>query len=381
MFNIHAVLTALMAATLIQAPRDRSPLPTTSDEFKSFIEMITASQPELEDFTCEYEGSTVIRSEPVKLRLKLPDDGIARRFSGVFVWTARGDISVNTLHRIEPAGSIQREQLVVRAAKNEAEHYLRDNNSPIGRATIDRPSQIDASQPGSLGSILLIDSLKRYSVSVNKVFSIGDDVLDGQKVMLVSISFDNSSTPYQKVWIDLHRGGNVVRWDSFAPSGELTGRANIKLGSYPLADRTVWIPTSGIVESHNAFKDGKPYYPSEPTSIDAVYIVNGTLMFNKHPGLETFKITYKLGTPISDNLRKLEYEFGQQKVEKPPRGPTRAEAEKMLNEALAKAEEQKSELVIASTPTGFDWASSLPWVFGVFVVISSIALLIQRRIR
>ena len=36
--------------------------------------------------------------------------------------------------------------------------------------------------------------------------------------------------------------------------------------------------------------------------------------FNKRPGPEVFTIKYKPGTPISDNLRKLQYEFGQQKI-------------------------------------------------------------------
>jgi hypothetical protein len=98
--------------------------------------------------------------------------------------------------------------------------------------------------------------------------------------------------------------------------------------------------------------------------------------FNKRPGPEVFTIKYKPGTPISDNLRKLEYQFGQQQI---GLNPTKAEKEKMLNDQLAKAEQQKSALVVASTSEGFAWTSLLPWGFGAAVVISLIAPWIQRR--
>ena len=66
--------------------------------------------------------------------------------------------------------------------------------------------------------------------------------------------------------------------------------------------------------------------------------MNGTLVFNKHPGPETFNIKYKPGTPITDNLRKLEYEFGQQKVG-PGSTTSMPEAENMLNEGLSEGRE------------------------------------------
>lgn len=51
----------------------------------------------------------------------------------------------------------------------------------------------------------------------------------------------------------------------------------------------------------------------------------------------------------------------------------------MLNEQLAKAEEQKSTLVVASNSEDFAWTSVLPYSFGAAVAISFIALWVQRR--
>ncbi|MGO9471237.1 MAG: hypothetical protein ACLQVF_44675 [Isosphaeraceae bacterium] len=270
--------------------------------------------------------------------------------------------------------------MIVRASKDEAEQYLRHDNAPIGRGLIDRPNNVNTNRTGSLGSIFLIDTIKRFTALRNMVFSVADDVLDGQKLKLLSISFENASAPYHKLWIDLRRGGHVVRWETFAPGGELRGRSNIGLHSFQLGEKTLWMPVSGVTESHNDFKDGKPYYPAEPITVETIYVLNGTLVFNKHPGPETFSIKYGPGTPISDNLRKLEYQFGQQKSG-PRTAMPRAEAEKMLNEAVARAEEQKNELVVAPAAGGFDLLWWLAWGFGALLVASSVALLIQRRSR
>jgi hypothetical protein len=105
--------------------------------------------------------------------------------------------------------------------------------------------------------------------------------------------------------------------------------------------------------------------------------VGGTMEFNKHPGREVFTIKYKPGTPVSDNLRKLQYEFGQQKI---GTKPTKAEAEAMLKEQLAKAEQQKSELVAAAPSRSFDWWTWLTWAFAAAVLGTSlVAFWVQRR--
>jgi hypothetical protein len=208
-------------------------------------------------------------------------------------------------------------------------------------------------------------------------FSVSEDSREGTKLKLVTIAFVKSATPYQKFWIDMARGGHVVRWESFAPGGDLIGLATIQLSQYRLGDSSVWMPSSGVIETHSGFKDGKPFYPKEPTSVEKIYVVRGTMEFNKKPNKDVFTIKYKPGTPISDNFRKLEYEFGQQKSE---RGPTKAEAEKELEARIREAEEQKDELVVPQTDSvgGTDWLL----VGFVGVVLASTAFLwVERRRR
>lgn len=99
--------------------------------------------------------------------------------------------------------------------------------------------------------------------------------------------------------------------------------------------------------------------------------------FNKKPGPSTFTLKHKPGTPISDQVRKLDYLFGQKQIGD---RPTKAEAETMLNEQLAEAEEQRRGLV-AVPREGIDW---WPWsVAGLGLVLSAslTVLWLQRRPR
>jgi hypothetical protein len=138
------------------------------------------------------------------------------------------------------------------------------------------------------------------------------------------------------------------------------------------------MPVSGQREGFVALEGGKPIVTSEPTSVSEIRVVTGTMEINKHPGPEVFTMKYLPGTPISDSLRKLTYEFGQQTIS---RAPTKAEAEKMLNEQVAQAEKQKSELVVASVSDGTAWYAWIAGGFAALVVVSTTALWIQRRAR
>ena len=137
------------------------------------------------------------------------------------------------------------------------------------------------------------------------------------------------------------------------------------------------MPVHGVYQGYGAF-DNKdmPIVVKSPTYISTLYVVGGTMEFNKKLGPEAFRVDYKMGTPISDELKKLNSEYGQQKI---VLRPSKAEAEKMLKEQVARAEAHKNELVVATGLGGFDWWS---WAGGGLVLIalgSLVALGVQRR--
>ena len=180
----------------------------------------------------------------------------------------------------------------------------------------------------------------------------------------------------ERYWIDLAQNGHVVRYESFQPGKELAGRLDITLASFEVGDDRVWMPVSGEMVGYVATENRAPVVTEEPTSFVAVHLVRGTMEFNKRPRPDVFTIKYKPGTPISDNLRTLAFEYGQQNISP---GLSRADGQKMLTEQLAIADAQKAELVVAPSSDRIDWTSWIAWGFGIVVLASSLALWIQRR--
>src|SRR5262249_18524228 len=144
-----------------------------------------------------------------------------------------------------------------------------------------------------------------------------------------------------RYWIDLSRGGLVVREENYQPGRRLASRLDIKLAPFKVGTKDVWMPVAGELSAYAATVDKKPAVLKDRQLVDNIYVVDGTMQFNQHPGQEVFTIKYKTGTPVSDKLRKLQYEFGQQQISPEP---TRAEVKKMLDEQVAMAEAQKTEL-------------------------------------
>lgn len=350
--------------------------PTGTIDASALVDVLESLQTDVKDFRCSFEGTSYFKSEDVKRQRKLKEDGLYNTFSGIFIWTRTGDTFVNTLHRYEPEGRIMREQIVIRSKKKEAERYLRNNDSPIGRGAIEDPSRVNANVAQCFGQIFLIDQIKRMIGTKGIEACVSEEMIEGQRLTVLSFSFQGLNQVYQRYWIDLQRGGHVVRYEDYAKGNVLVGRIEIKLASFRIDKRDVWMPVSGVCQGYAALDHGdKPAASKEPTSVEFIYAVAGTMEFNKHPGPETFKISYRPGGPITDNLRKLEYEFGQQKV---PARLTQAETKRMLEEQIIKAEEQKAELVVSTSSPGIPWSTWFAIGFGLLVVISSVALWMQR---
>jgi hypothetical protein len=356
-------------------------LPTFVDasdsEARMLLDTIEALQQPVEDFRCEYEGTMYFKNQAAEGQ-KLGDDGLFDTFSGVFIWKRGGDTHSESLHRNGGDNTIARESLVVRVKEQQAEEYYRQNDAPLGYAVIKNPKEANSWKPGCLGEIFLIDKMKREVANEEMKARVRDDQLDGRPLKVLTIALRMDGEPdidMMEFWIDLRRNGHVVRHDMVDAAGK-AAQLDIELAPFRAGRAEVWMPVSGEFKGYAALVDNQPVIVKEPTVLWSMRVVAGTMEFNRHPGRDVFTMKYKPGTPISDQLRKLTTEFGEQKI---GAKPTKSEAEKMLNEQVARAEAQKSELVVASPSEGFDWTSWLPWLFGAAVLASSIVLLWSQR--
>jgi len=348
------------------------------DDVKTLLATIDALNERIDDFRCEYEGTSYALEEAIKRELKLGGDGLYNTFSGVFIWKKPGDTHVSSFHRHEPKGTVMREELVVQAEAGKSEQLIKPDEASVGQATIDDALFVNSDRTGSYGQLYMLDTIKRFAAMEGVEASIKTEVFDKRTLTVLTFSFRGTTQPFQRFWLDLSRGGHAVRRESFI-AGELVGRIDVKLEAFKVGNDQVWMPKSGILEGHSSTKDGKPYFPASPTSSETLYVVDGTMEFNKRPGPSAFKIDYKPGMLISDNLRRLQEEYGRQAIGAKPK---KAEVEVMLREQLDRAEKQRSELVAGSPERdGPGWTSSLVWIFGTTTLVLAIALLIRRNRR
>ncbi|MGC8643673.1 MAG: hypothetical protein ACP5XB_27760 [Isosphaeraceae bacterium] len=369
------MLSILMLAWLAVPAAGEAPPRSAA---QSLIDVIESLQQPIEDFHCEYEGTIRFKGKSAE-KQELGEGGLADSFSATFDWRRGGDTRSDGLHRRGRNGTITRETLVVRVREGRAEQYHRLNDAPLGYAVVQSPNDVNSWQEGCFGQIFLLDKIKRDLAKADLLASVHDDQLDGRPMKVLDFVLKGRPTwLIFRYWIDLGRSGHVVRQETYDPSHVMDSRWDIKLAPFDVGGSEVWMPVSGEMVSYAAVEDHKPVTSKEPTVTETVYVVDGTMQFNMHPGREIFTMKYKPGTPVSDNLRKLQYEFGQQKMS--PK-PTKAEAETMLKDQLAQAEKQKSTLVMAQTSEGIDWYAWLAWGFAALVVISLAALWIQRRAR
>ncbi len=368
--------TILLACLLAAVPGCQK---TPNPDVRELMNAIESVQQPIHDFRCEFEGSFRFKGELAEdQKGQLGADGVAETFSGVFIWKQGGDTRNDCLHRRIFDNRISREELVVRASEQQAEQYHRLNDAPLGYSVIKSPKEANSWRPDSLGWIFLIDKIKDQLVDPGFDATVSDEVVDGTPLKVLSFALEGRpESLFFRYWIDLRKSGHVVRRETYTRGKIMNSRINIKLTSFKVGDSEVWMPTYGETLGYVAVVDKKPVVVKEATVIDVIYVVDGTMQFNKNPGPEAFRIAYKMGTPISDNLRQLTTEYGKQEIN--PK-PTKAEAEKMLREQLERADQQKSQLVVASLTSEIDWKF---WSFTGLAVVLAVVLTVLafRRFR
>ena len=351
----------------------------------SLIATIESLQHPVQDFRCEFEGMGSFKgkaAEDPSTKAQIDSDGLHQTFSGVFIWKTGGDTRSDTMNRLAVNGKIAHQIVVVRMSQNQAERYYRFDDAPLGYSVIENTKQTTSWLPDSLGSIFLIDKLKRDVANEGFDPSVTDDQIDGRPLKVLNIAIKSvPDSLSQRFWIDLRRSGHVVRRETYqkhqvTKQRVMSSRLDITLAPFQVGGTEVWMPVSGDGVGYGATEKGRPIMTDEPTVLDTIKVVDRSMEFNKHPGPEAFTIKYKPGTHVSDNLRQLTYEFGQQKI---GAKPTKTELATMLNEQVAKAEEQKSELVVAPSSQGINWSSWLIGGMGAAVVASLVAVWVQRR--
>jgi hypothetical protein len=351
---------------------------SAKDEARLLLDTMESLLQPVEDFRCEYEGTLRARGK-VAQSVKVREDSVFDSYGGVFIWKKGGDTRIEGWHRQADGNRIRRESTVVRIQDHRAEQHSQFNDQSVGSATISDPKDV-RTWLSTMGTIFMLDKIKREIADSALDASVSDDQVDGRPLKVLSISIMGlPDSLLSRYWIDLRRNGHVVRREDYlrGNAGSVVSfRLEVALASFRVDNSEVWMPVSGESVGYAAMGDRVPVVMKAPQVFEKLYVVNGTMEFNKHPGPDVFTIRYRPGTPISDAVRRMQYEFGQQKIGV---NPSRSEVEKMLKEQLSEARKQKAELVVADASEGSHWSSWLAWVFGAAAAASLVAFQIQRR--
>ncbi|CAN5642719.1 hypothetical protein BH23PLA1_BH23PLA1_31160 [soil metagenome] len=361
-------------------------------ERHQLAQLIEGARADVGNISFYFEGTYTVPGERERQSLRLGPDGVKFSYSGTYSRRADGATRVESYlfnHRTETASHYlvanRDDALTVSAKKDDAER---------ASVTIQKPGGEDFKRIGSIGQVLLADVVIDYARSTYRYEFEGFKKLDGHDCVVVrfSLTRDDSLPREQGIsdvyWIDLQRGGHVLRHERYLGTNVGGATTNIKLASFRSPDgATVWLPVSGQVEGRISRDPGPPpkrIYTNHPIYIEAYQVVPSSVRINQGLQDEDFTVRPRTGDIVSDHLKKAQYEFGQYVIrskEPKPRPLTDAEIESKLEMMLSDAEVMAGELKATSVQRrGTTWLQRTPWIVGGLAAAAVGVVLIRRQL-
>ena len=197
-------------------------------------------------------------------------------------------------------------------------------------------------------------------------------------VVRFRLVYPGETTPKEKTvsevfWVDLNRGGHVVRHERRMQGENVAGLTTVRLRRFePRPGKFVWLPGSGRVESRlSSSKDRKLIYHTTPIWYETYDLLPPNLRIDQGVKDEAFSVRPRTGDRVSDQIRKAQYEFGQYMIRPKTvtRNPTDTEVKPELDRMLADSKVMAKELK-ATSPAQEEsgWWTRWPWV------VASVAL-------
>ena len=355
--------TSLLLLIASLGPGDQ-PNPDPSEDSRQFLRAIDALQAPLQDLYCEYEGERVEEARALGDGL-----GLFENYSGIFKYKSKEKFIVDIYEDFLESKVNKSRRLATRSilsTESETQMFSRADGKS-GRATSRHVTSSDFDVTGSYGRIFLVRSL-RESLKYDKKRLVheGSEEVDGVSCERYAIVMGRQ--PYSietglvdRFWVDMGRCGHVLRMETMNKGRLLTTSSEIKLEEFPAKAGKLWIPVEGKCRS----MDGGKVVVEE-----RYHVLKSSIRFNKGLADGEFTIRYPMGTPVSDQVKKVVYEIGQDRRPPPEK---MIDAQTRLDEALKKAGESRSELVAASWSRG-GWINWSFWgPFSAFLAVALVA--------
>jgi len=332
----------------------------------------------LEDVSFEYEGTADFATAET-IGASPPKFERYDSFTGRFLYRSDGHVLLDIYHKYEDNNRITRRTIA--ASPESFREWVRTEDSPSGGGTVGPGHFTRVDRRGSPVRFFCLPLLRGHLADPHaRMIHEGQETVDGHECEVVTFSLDRvpdmtaSNAHVETYWIDLSRGGNVLKREKFRPRGHLVSRlSQVQLRQFQDHDgQVVWLPISGTFESFSSYDadNEQRLFHSEPTVIEKSYVLVESLNLNQGIPDRHFDVEFRNETFITDQLRRAQYRFGT-----PPERTTKPlsheDAEQQLETLLSEAEAQGDELR-ASAWSRRGWFSvwSLPYVIAIAGVVS-----------
>lgn len=334
----------LLSLLLLRAPESK----LDGNEIMKVLEGLHAP---IKDFEFVCEGETKWLADAGDMYREAPDIE-SGRFQGTYAYRRDGAAYWDVyLKPFDPHADFRHDTYT----------QLRESRSWIYR-TPDRrgPSEAVRAEPGGLGSSGAAISPDRfnylgywcrlgYSTRVIEIESSDWDEIDGHRTLRLTINEFSKGRPATKVkvwskyWIDLERGGHVLRHESYRGAHLISRTSNVRLSSIRLSSgQQVWLPTHGEFDTFWWLKG----FSDSPLFHEAYDVVQGSIVLNSGLPDERFSLQWnghKVDTTKLKQVRK-DFESTPPKPAPPKLRTDPAGVEEYQKQRLAEAERQAREL-------------------------------------
>ncbi len=330
---------------------------------EQLVQLIGAAQEaNCRDVSFDYEGSQVIRDEAGVDKVEL-------NYTGTFTRRSDGAMLADIYLLNRRVDNASRAAVAILDGTTGSMSQRADQkNADIA---IKKQGPLEYAGPGNFRQVWLADYVKKLADSPYRYEFERFERLDGEECAVVRFRLVvDDSTPKDMTaslvfWVDLNRGGHVVRFEERYWGENMAALTTARLGRFERGQgRAAWLPISGRHESHTTMKDKKTVFVAESVVTTSYALLPVTLRFDRGLKDDAFSVKARQGDAISDEVRKARYEFGQYMVRYrgATRRPTDAEIKANLDRMLKDSSRMAGELR-ASSPLrdGPGLASYWPW--------------------
>lgn len=352
----------------------------------SLIAAVDSMNARVVDYTCEFEGTEV--------EMGPGDDGAAtgprpgRSYGGAFTWTARGDVRSDVYEHDPSYGRTTWKTVVRKAADGQFATTIRANDDPFVNSSVTPENASHFDMDSRCGQLDPLGRIKQHLSSPDIEAEVEGEEIDGrpmQRLTLFGKGKDSGRIVREKYWLDLARSGRVVRAEWYL-LGRKAVEWDFELRPFEVDGEKIWRPISGSMKNYmgNLIREmnesgvARPVdvaIATEPARTESLRIAASTLRFNQAPAESAFTPRHNPRAPVTKSIRALKDLYG---VKKPPDRPSRGEAQGLLAQRLADAEEREAELVALPPVSSLGWPWA-PLAFGAASVVLASILAIRRR--